>query len=170
MSRNIHMASYPENCNRKKVQAEWDEYAAMEDWQEGCGGLGADIRWLENIPICENSEEAEKKIQKLDSGWYDQLAVRYYTNEPIKNTKSIDKAKEAYKNAKEAEQMLRIKINRAFLNRKSDFVGCKGCGSKIRLSYLRGPVCPVCAGNLLSDTDNSRLENAKQRVITADRK
>lgn len=39
MGHNIHYATYRENVNKKIVQNEWDEYAAHEDWQEGCSGL-----------------------------------------------------------------------------------------------------------------------------------
>ena len=60
MGHNIHFAEYSENVNKKQVQAEWDDYAAKEDWQEGCSGLGSDIRWIDHV--CESREKAEEYI------------------------------------------------------------------------------------------------------------
>ena len=84
MGHNIHFAEYSENVNKKQVQAEWDDYAAKEDWQEGSSGLGSDIRWIDHI--CESREEAEEYIRSHDKGWYDQLAVKFRkpTNESAK--------------------------------------------------------------------------------------
>ena len=53
MGHNIHYATYPENINKQVVQYEWDEYAAHEDWQEGCSGLPGKIRWIDHI--CDTS-------------------------------------------------------------------------------------------------------------------
>ena len=48
MSHNIRYAEYPENVNRKKVQANWDNHVRHEDWQEGANGLPGQIRWIES--------------------------------------------------------------------------------------------------------------------------
>ena len=68
MGHNIHYATYPENVNKKIVQNEWDEYAAHEDWQEGCSGLPGKIRWLDHV--CDTPEEAEEYISSHDKGNY----------------------------------------------------------------------------------------------------
>ena len=49
MSHSIHYGTYNENVNKKSVQADWDHYAAMEDWQEGCSGLPGEIRWINHV-------------------------------------------------------------------------------------------------------------------------
>ena len=56
MSHNIRHTTYPEKVNKKAVQAEWDEYAAHEGWQEGCSGLCQPIRWIDYI--CEDLDAA----------------------------------------------------------------------------------------------------------------
>lgn len=84
MGHNIHHSTYPENINKKLVQAEWDEYAAHEDWQEGCTGLARDIRWIDHV--CDTLEEAETYIREHDSGWYDQLAVKFKDTDSIPTT------------------------------------------------------------------------------------
>ena len=47
---------------------------------------------------------------------------------------------------------------------KSDFVGCKHCGSKINREYIRSNACPVCRGDMRSDTTQKRLENMRAKV------
>lgn len=56
MGHNVHY----DTCNdtekaMKSCEAYWNDYAAHEDWQEGCCGLSKPIRWV-NKPICENYE------------------------------------------------------------------------------------------------------------------
>lgn len=75
MAHNILMRDYENSVSRQKVQKAMDNYAAMEDWQEGCTGVNP-IRWIES-PVLTNREEAEKYIKAHDRGWYDCLAVRY---------------------------------------------------------------------------------------------
>ena len=75
MGHNIMYSTYPENVNRKSVQAEWDDYVAHEDWQEGASGLVNPIEW-HNITF-NNEEDAREWIDNHDKGWYRQIAVKY---------------------------------------------------------------------------------------------
>ena len=47
---------------------------------------------------------------------------------------------------------------------KSEFVGCKHCGSKINREYIKSNACPVCRGDMRSDTTQKRLENMRAKV------
>lgn len=49
--------------------------ATAYDPMESCGYHGN--MTIHNDIICKNREEAEKKIEQLDRGWYDDHAVRY---------------------------------------------------------------------------------------------
>lgn len=75
MSHEIRYAEYPNAVSRTKVQKMWNNYAAMEDWQEGCSGVNP-IRWIEST-VLKSREEAENWIKAHDRKWYDCLAVRY---------------------------------------------------------------------------------------------
>ena len=77
MSHNVRYRDYPENVNKRKVQTDWDTFVAHEDWQEGASGLPSGIRWIDSV-ICNSYDAAQKYIESIDSGWYDQLAVRYH--------------------------------------------------------------------------------------------
>ena len=172
MSHVVKYFDYPESVNRNSVQAECDHLAAMDDWEEGCSGLNADIRWLEREPICNSYEEAEERIGQLDKGWYDQLAVRYYEAKDgvKKQSKAYENAVQMLTNANQAQQDLKVKIREAFFNRKSEFVGCKQCGSKLSIKYLSKTNCPLCGRNLLSETDTDRLMKADQRRLEAQKR
>lgn len=161
---------YKENVSRKSVQAELDHYAAMEDWQEGCSGLYRDIRWLDNMEICESESDAYDLIDKLDRGDYDQLAVRYYVTPTIKPTSSITKATDGVNNAQKSYTDLKEKIESDFFNTKSEYIGCKECGSRLAKKYLNKTNCPLCGRNLLSETATTRLMNAHDKIVSAQKK
>ena len=44
MGHNIKYFEYKEDVDRRKVEAQLDNYVAHEDWQEGCSGLNSPIR------------------------------------------------------------------------------------------------------------------------------
>lgn len=77
MAHNIKYFEYKEDVDRKKVQANLDNYVAHEDWEEGCSGLDSPIRWIENCGVFDSYDEALEYIKSHDKGWYDSLAVRY---------------------------------------------------------------------------------------------
>lgn len=160
MSHNIHHATYPENVNKAKVQHEWDEYARHEDWQEGCSGLGQNIRWLN--PICESEEKAYEFLGNNDRGWYDQLAVRYKEYPRAKPTKEVDDLKRRLKEGR--ERITKINEQAAIQNRTSAKIGCPKCESQLALKYLRGQTCPLCGTDLRSPTNLDRLNKARQNV------
>lgn len=165
---NILTQSYPENVDKKKVQADWDHYAAMEDWQEGSTGVSP-IRWLDTDPK-NGLEKAEEYIREKDRGWYDCLAVRYYEDVVVKPTKSMENAKAAKNAAEKHYAELQKKINDDFFNARSATVGCAECGSKLNRKYLKKPTCPLCGRNLLSETATQRLMNAHDKIGAASAK
>lgn len=77
MAHNIKHLTYKEDVDRKKVQANLDNYVAHEDWEEGCSGLNSPIRWIENCGVLNSYDEALAYINSHDKGWYDSLAVRF---------------------------------------------------------------------------------------------
>ena len=157
---NIHTAVYKENVNKKSVQKEWDEYAAHEDWQEGCSGLGKDIRWLDGT-IYEDEDAAEKAIERLDRGWYDQLAVKFYR--PVSGKKTQKKT-ELEKKVKETCDDYTSKNSVIWAaGVKAEYVGCRNCGSKMKRDLIRSNCCPVCHGDLRPDTTIKAISAAKAR-------
>ena len=166
MSHNVMHSVYPEAVNKAKVQKEWDEYAAHEDWQEGCSGLPNSIRWLN--AICESESKAYEYIEANDRGWYDQLAVRFKEYPRAKPTKEIEELK---RRLKEGHERLDRTIEQSKIqHRTSAKIGCPKCESQLALKYLRGQSCPLCGEGLRSPTNLDRINKAKQNIADLNKK
>lgn len=146
MSHNVHHSTYPENVNKASVQKEWDEYAAREDWQEGCSGLSQSIRWIDHV--CDDLEDAHKYIEEHDRGWYDQLAVKYRATEDLVRKSNI---KQKYDNQIRSYRKKIDEFNEkhSFETLKAQFITCPQCNSKLNRMelikrYRLTVHCPVC--------------------------
>ena len=162
MSHNIDYRSYPENVDRQKVLDDLNHYVAMEDWQEGSGGLLHGIRWYDFTPPCEDYSAAMKFLKKNDKGNYDNLAVRYFVYEQNeRGKKRIDAAKTACVDAYRKYQAKEDVLYPTTIT--SAFVGCKACGSKLSREHLHSNYCPVCRADLRPETTKNAIAAAKKR-------
>ena len=168
MSHNIRYYTYGEKVDKKKVESDLSAFVAAEDWQEGCCGLPQPIRWL-NV-ICNSQEEAEKYIEKSDRHNYDCLAVKFQeTSREFRKSKKyldlLERQSKAWNKYKEEDSKIRLQ------DQKSAYVTCRRCGSKLnRLTLIQrlgagANHCPVCRGDLRSDTVLKVIENARSRYI-----
>lgn len=164
MSHNIKYFEYREDVNRKKIEAELDNYVAHEDWQEGCHGLNSPIRWIESCGVFNGYDEALAFIKSVDRGWYDSLAVRYRDFDG-KETPALKKAKEKLNAAIEKYSTSNNKFH--FAEAKSAFIGCQTCGSKISHEYLEGNCCPVCGNDLRPKSTRDTIAKYKDNVDKA---
>lgn len=156
---NVNYLDRPENVDRSEV-LEYIETVAEEDGD----GYSGPIKWHTEIPPLESWEAAQKKIEKLDRGWYDDHAVRYYSYSNAEETKKIKDIKRRIK-----ETQVKIENytkEHSVLTFKSEFVGCKKCGSKIAKRYLRSERCPVCYTDLRSETTIKTLDGYKKKIET----
>lgn len=162
MSHVVHYDVQEENVNRKKIKRYWDDYASREDWQEGCSGLSSDIRWIEG-KICENEEAARNYISENDKGWYDQLAVRFYDYPNLEKSKKYLNLKERLS---KSERELYILENTKYTETlsKTEFVGCKCCGSKISVKHFKGSFCPICRADMRPKSTLDRIERMREKT------
>ena len=158
---NIEHRTYPEYCDKNEVQIDLDEYVASQDRGEGCSGLSNDIRWLESAGVIADRDTAYKYLESHDRGWYDNLAVRFYAQKGAKSTEK--RTAELNKRVRDCADRYR-KLSQEFWPHtvKSDFVGCKHCGSKIKRTYLSTNFCPVCQMDLRPETTLNRLSSLKK--------
>ena len=151
MSHEVRYEIYDENVDKEYVQSYGDEYVSHEGWQEGCTGLHKKIRWIDHI--CDTDEEAWAYIEQHDSGWYDQLAVKFRDTSNIpKNSATKDKLVrqiDSYKAKKDEYDKAH-----SIVNQKATFISCPCCKSKLAKDYLisnRSHImregCPVCNVN-----------------------
>ena len=150
--------------NKQKAFAEINQEVI---YNSDChSGLDKNISWYDKE--LEDYDAAEEWIDNYTNGkWYPQVAVTYKSYESKSNAKSdrIEK-KIADANAK-AEKMYAewngFAIKNSAKNRKSAYVGCPKCGSKINKDYIEVSTyyhtmpCPICKTDLFSETVKTRL-------------
>lgn len=160
MSHNIKYADYPENCNKAKVEKDWNTYVAHEDWQEGASGLPSPIRWIDQV--CDSYEDAHRYIEEHDKGWYDQLAVKYRHYPTLVKTKKLldleQRSTALSKKLYDEECKVRTK------EMKSAYVSCKKCGSKLSTEFLNSNFCPLCHNDLRSPTTLNSIKRLKEQA------
>lgn len=158
MSHNIEYYDYPANVNRKKVLASLSQHVSCCTMQEGGHGIDK-IRWLDHV--CDTYDEAEEYIKLQDSGYYDQLAIKYRVphkpgKKELELKARVQKAQERLQHEKEINRLAGL---------KSEYVGCKNCGSKLSREHMlkkaRGNFCPVCGADLRSPTVQKTIANAE---------
>lgn len=157
MGHSIHYATYDEKTNKNSIQAYWDDYAAHEDWEEGCCGLPNNIRWIDHI--CDDYDEAHEYIENHDRQCYDQLAVKYREYPEMKKTKTLETLEERAKRLCDRYHELANNIH--YANVKSQFIGCKHCGSKIASPHIKSNRCPVCYTDLRPESTLDTIKRAK---------
>ena len=159
MSHNIKYYEYPRNVNKNSVKKNLDNFVAHEDWQEGCSGLYNPIRWLGD-KIYSSEEEAHEAINKLDKGWYDNLAVLYeMAHEPKDDnvTALQKKVRDAHDEYVRRDSILYSQTVTSAL------IGCKKCGSRLVRTYLKTNKCPVCHEELRPEHMIKSVEAAKNK-------
>ena len=166
MGHNIKHRVYDENVDKKKVQAEWDNYVRHECWQEGASGLGQPIRWIDHI--CANEEEAEEYIKNHDRGWYDQLAVKFREHPKTEPSKALVSLME--RRANEAKKYSDYAKAHSVSTFKAEYIGCPKCGSKLKRELLRGDWCPLCRAELRSKTTIETLDRYSKNILELDKK
>lgn len=115
--------------------------------------------------LFESFDDAQEYLEN-HSGFYYQGAVLYKQYEKKSNSK-VDKI---CKKMDENQEKLKSICNDCdeyvsknnVKNRKSVYVGCPKCGSKLHKDYIRlghrSQNCPLCGENLFSDTVKARIE------------
>lgn len=161
MGHEIIYESYAASVDTRSVQAEWEDRIRHICWQEG-GGMSQPIRWIDHI--CEDREAAYKYIERHDDGWYDQLAVKYYTDGD-KIPKAVTKLEERLKDAITKNEDLKSNIH--YKGVKSQYIACRTCGSKIASKFFGrtvGNKCPVCGSDMRPQSTLDRIAAGEDRV------
>lgn len=106
--------------------------------------------------ICESYEDAEEFIERHDTGFYSDHAVQFKDKSGLKPTKQMESISARIdKMIKERREYYETHATKT---RKSEFVGCKECGSKLSVKHLRGDRCPVCGKDLRAEYILERIK------------
>ena len=161
MGHAIEHYTFSEKTNKGLIYAELQERAEAATWEEGGGGLPNPIRWIDKV--LPDYESALAYIQEVDNGWYDQIAVKFKQAEAVKPTKKLQEMNMRLRELQQEYEIASKKVVAADF--KSDFVGCKNCGSKINREYIKSNACPVCKFDMRSDTTKNNLTRMKERIV-----
>ena len=151
-----HAINYYTTDDRKEIMTIAEEFAYWNvDEQENPSRSYHGNMHIHDDIVCESYDDAMKKIDDLDRGWYDDHAVRYKDKDSLKPNKTmVDLKKRIEKNRRDSMEYSK---EHSIKNRKSAYVGCTKCGSKISVEYLHGEECPVCGKDLRADYIIDRL-------------
>ena len=126
------------------------------DRQENPSGTYHGNMTIHDNVICEDYKQAYDKIQQWDDGWYSDHAVQFRDTDAMKPTKAVEAlmAKASKISADKKDYIEKHSLK----ERKSEFIGCKKCGSKLANKYLKGNRCPVCGEDLRAEYIVKRIE------------
>lgn len=158
MTHNVEYYDYPKSTSLKEIFKGLDTYVRHQTYLEG--GSGIDNIRTPTDKIFDTRVEAEEYIESVDNGWYDQIAVQYRASDKISSTK-ID---EFRRKISETYTLKNKLYNESISSRKSAYIGCLNCGSKINKDYIETHKCPVCGISLLSETTKNRIAGYEAKI------
>ena len=160
-------AIYDDSMDEEKLEKKMLKDAArfasenVDRRENPCGSYHGDFRKRSDRLFV--SEDEAKDF--LGYGDYKDGWVRF------KEYKSCAESKKAEKKIEDLRSHLSAyekKTREDFKNRKSEFVGCKKCGSKLALKYIPTTICPLCRNDLRSDSVKAKIEDYYVRIKTAE--
>lgn len=154
-----HMIGFEVCENRTQILPLAENFARknVDRLENPFGRYHGQMTILDNEPPLENYEAAVNFLDKMSRGkFYHDYAVRYYEVSE-KALVELNKAKNLY---------AKIKKENAPHNKKSKFVACPVCKSRLSTEHMSETktTCPLCKASLLSPTVERRLLAAKKRI------
>lgn len=161
MSHNPTYRDYAYTANPKKIESSLADFVRHACWQEG--GSLVPIKWNDKKTF-NSYDEAYDYLESTDNGWYDNRAVVYLdTSKVKKESKKLDDLRRRLKEWYDRKNAIVCTYH--FAEAKASLIGCKTCGSKIAVEFMRRRNnCPVCGKSMLSDTKQAQLERAKEMI------
>ena len=168
MGANVDYRLY-ETFDRQKVARLFEDDVDVSQSEDGNSYSGC-IGMLHSIGAWVDKQfpsvrEAEHYLAENHEKWENAWAVSYVIGKPLTATQK-KKQEELSKQASElfdAPRNIELQALADIRTAKSDFIGCKGCGSKLKREHIRMAPCPLCHASLLSATVVKRIEAAKDK-------
>lgn len=129
MSHSINYAVYDRSVSRKAVLAEIQEEVTHESWREGGWYPDSQLKWHDDR-VFETEEDAQRFLERYE-GKYDDHAVLFRNTDRIALKKSAEETKLEERLNRLKAELSAIEGGAAISNRKSAFIGCPSCGSKL---------------------------------------
>lgn len=164
----IEYATYPELVNRDSVERAKNRRAAEFGAIEKLCGSQNPIRWLDDVEPFLSEKEAKAYLEQIDSGRFDQLAVRFYPFPDEPNNETIEslrircgKAEMKLMELKKEANIDQIKADSSY---GPGFFTCPHCLSQLRHDLLKSNDCPVCNLDLRPKELTNKIE-VQQRAV-----
>lgn len=159
MSHAIEYFEFDVKTSEKEIYAECNEVAAQ--YGDYGTGLSQKIKFFGNT-VYDCREDAEQRIAEIDKP-YGCYAVKFYesSNKTPKNIAALEaKAGKAYEAFDELSKKPHYK------DAKSQYIGCKTCGSKLSREHLLKLYvpnrCPCCGEDLRPASTLERIEKLRE--------
>lgn len=178
MTHVINYMVFDRKTPREKMRAcveDWakhnvDPYEHSEDgdiWNIDVynGSLNGDRAWHEDT-VYSCRQDAEGAISWMDKGFYDDHAVLFYDVDSLKPTAAMKDIKRRQDETEKKREAL-IADSHAWTGRKSKYVTCEDCGSKLNVEYLRSMstcTCPLCLNDLRSESVRNRIKAYDKKI------
>lgn len=197
MARSSYTVTY-EFSSREKVSSAWASLCEEDAYESGSGAyagnattMGRNVRFYDKLFSSE--EEAYEWVISNHRKWGDPYACSFYLPKASGERAKIKiqwLQEKLIQEEKEKVDWINDEVQ-TFLERSTQFVGCKSCGSKLsrkhfsssrftslgkqrvyssggRLtSYGKLPECPLCSHSLLSNSASAKLVKLNERVEKA---
>ena len=139
--------------DRKKIQADWTVLREKDGRESGFGGYAGNsttmgdgrVRFFDHHEPANSQSQAEDMLLKLHDKWDNPIAVRFYIKEP-----PTEKAKERLERMRQKvidtcnTEVHKInKILQSFMDKKSLYQTCGGCGSKVSRQLINASIKPA---------------------------
>lgn len=154
MGHQIDYHTFPYEMDKKEIMAELYEFGSCN--QPNFAGFPNQLRWLDKGCSCE--EDAYECIDQNDKGWYDQIAVSFLDASPgAEENKLRQRLDSVYSSIRKIESKVH------YADAAAEFIGCKGCGSKLSRKHIRSNQCPLCYSDLRPASTLQKLQKLKDK-------
>ena len=147
-----HAISFGVAGKKSDILSQCKEYAFnnVDRGENRYGDYHGNVTICESHPICKDYEDAVETIRRMARDtFYHDFAVRFYDTDSVTTSKKIQTQEARYKDSCAKAQA--YENAHSVKNHKSSQIGCKKCGSKITISYLKREICPVCGSDLRAE-------------------
>ena len=152
-----HIIDYYTVETRNQIMKIANEFAYynVDRCENPSGSYHGNMTIHDNV-ICETYEDAMNKIDGWDTGWYSDHAVQFKDKSVLKPSKTMLTLKARMdKMDKDREEYIE---KHSLKERKSEYIGCKECGSKLSTKHLKGTKCPLCGKELRAEYIIDRIK------------
>lgn len=167
---------YPETTKESTIMMEIED--SLETERGYMEPVQLPFLFMKNVEVFPSRGAAMDYLRSDACRQYDRrknVGVRYRSLEGTKPTK---RKLDLERRVKETQQKIQdYSTAHSVLNFKAEYVGCPGCGSKLKRDLLHSDTCPLCRKDMRSETTiktingyYSKIEELRKEIEEENRK